>query len=53
MPNSIATIFLRTLMRLSLAVGLAFALTTPAISAVQVEVQTSAGDFVLDLDADT
>ena len=52
MPNSIATIFLRTLMRLSLAVGLAFALTTPAISAVQVEVQTSAGDFVLDLDAD-
>ena len=52
MPNSIATIFLRTLMRLSLAVGLAFAVTTPAISAVQVEVQTSAGDFVLDLDAD-
>jgi len=28
------------------------ALTTPAISAVQVEVQTSAGDFVLELDAD-
>ena len=52
MSNSIATIFLRTLMRLSLAVGLAFAVTTPAISAVQVEVQTSAGDFVLDLDAD-
>ena len=52
MPNSITTIFLRTLMRLILAVGLAFAVTTPAISAVQVEVQTSAGDFVLDLDAD-
>ena len=52
MPNSITTIFLRMLMRLILAVGLAFAVTTPAISAVQVEVQTSAGDFVLDLDAD-
>lgn len=52
MSNSIATIFLRALMRLSLAVGLAFAVTAPAISAVQVEVQTSAGDFVLDLDAD-
>ncbi len=52
MPNSITTIFLRTLMRLILAVGLAFAVTTPAISAVQVEVQTSAGDFVLDPDAD-
>ena len=52
MPNSITTIFLRMLMRLILAVGLAFAVTTPAISAVQVEVQTSAGDFVLDLDGD-
>ena len=52
MRHSIAKILLRALMRLSLTVGLGLALTTPAISAVQVEVQTSAGDFVLDLDAD-
>ena len=52
MRHSIAKILLRALMRLSLTVGLGLALTTPAISAVQVEVQTSAGDFVLELDAD-
>ena len=52
MRHSIAKILLRALMRLSLTVGLGLALTTAAISAVQVEVQTSAGDFVLELDAD-
>ena len=52
MRHSIAKILLRALMRLCLTVGLGLALTTPAISAVQVEVQTSAGDFVLELDAD-
>ena len=52
MRHSIAKILMRALMRLSLTVGLGLALTTPAISAVQVEVQTSAGDFVLELDAD-
>ena len=55
MRNSVMTIMLRALMRLSLTVGLGFALTAltaPAMAAVQVEVQTSAGDFVLELDAD-
>ena len=52
MRHSIAKILLRALMRLSLTVGLGFALTAPAMATVQVEVQTSAGDFVLELDAD-
>jgi peptidyl-prolyl cis-trans isomerase A (cyclophilin A) len=46
------TILVRALMRLSLTMWLGLLLASPAMAAVQVEVQTSAGDFVLELDAD-
>ena len=52
MPQNMKTILVRALMRLSLTMWLGFMLAGPAMAAVQVEVQTSAGDFVLELDAD-
>ena len=52
MPQNMTTILVRALMRLSLTMWLGFMLAGPAMAAVQVEVQTSAGDFVLELDAD-
>lgn len=52
MPHSMTTILVRALMRLSLTMWLGLLLASPAMAAVQVEVQTSAGDFVLELDAD-
>jgi peptidyl-prolyl cis-trans isomerase A (cyclophilin A) len=52
MPQNMTTILVRALMRLSLTMWLGFMLASPAMAAVQVEVQTSAGDFVLELDAD-
>ena len=52
MSQNMTTILVRALMRLSLAMWLGFMLAGPAMAAVQVEVQTSAGDFVLELDAD-
>ncbi len=51
MPQNMTTILVRALMRLSLTMWLGLMLASPAIAAVQVEVQTSAGDFVLELDA--
>ena len=52
MSQNMTTILVRALMRLSLTMWLGFMLAGPAMAAVQVEVQTSAGDFVLELDAD-
>ena len=51
MPQNMTTILVRALMRLSLTMWLGLMLASPAMAAVQVEVQTSAGDFVLELDA--
>lgn len=52
MPQNMTTILVRALMHLSLTMWLGLMLASPAMAAVQVEVQTSAGDFVLELDAD-